>query len=440
MIFRSAPALVPAILVVAAALAAPTRAQSGEGQTGSPDADVPSAEAGVDGGTHWGQWRGPDRSGHCAESAAPWPDRLTDRIERTWRVALGPSYSGPVVDAERVYTTQTRDKTWEVVHAFDRRTGEEVWTAEWKGSIEVPFFATKNGSWIRSTPAVDEDSLYVAGMRDVLVCLDKRTGEERWRVDFVARFDAPVPDFGFVCSPLVTADAVYVQASASFVKLDKRTGETIWRTLEDDGGMWGSAFSSPVLATLRGVPQLLVQGRQRLAGVHPDDGRVLWSQKVRAFRGMNILTPVPFGDAVFTSAYGGRGHLFAVTGDDEGMEVEEKWNSRAQGYMTTPVVVDDHAYLYLRNQRLTCVDLATGEQTWLSDTIADEYWSLVAQGDRILGLSDAGELYLVAADPDEVRILDHVSVSGSQTWAHLAVDGEQIFVREQDGLAAHRWR
>jgi len=31
-------------------------------------------------------------------------------------------------------------------------------------------------------PAYDGDSLYVAGMRDVLVCLDAKTGKQRWRV------------------------------------------------------------------------------------------------------------------------------------------------------------------------------------------------------------------------------------------------------------------
>jgi outer membrane protein assembly factor BamB len=30
--------------------------------------------------------------------------------------------------------------------------------------------------------------------------------------------------------------------------------------------------------------------------------------------------------------------------------------------MSTPVVIDGHAYLHLRSQRFTCVDLATGKQ------------------------------------------------------------------------------
>jgi len=201
-----------------------------------------------------------------------------------------------------VFTTETKNKESEVVIALDRKTGKERWRAEWKGAMTVPFFAASNGSWIRSTPAYDGERLYVAGMRDVLVCLDAKTGKEEWRVDFVKELKTPLPDFGFVCSPLVDGNAVYVQAGASVTKLDKKTGMFIWRTLEDKGGMMGSAFSSPVIAKLAGKRQLVVQGREKLAGVDLENGDVLWSQVVPSFRGMNILTPTVVGDAIFTSS------------------------------------------------------------------------------------------------------------------------------------------
>jgi outer membrane protein assembly factor BamB len=78
--------------------------------------------------------------------------------------------------------------------------------------------------------------------------------------------------------------------------LDKRTGEIVWLTLRDEGGMWGSAFSSPVMATLAGRRQCVVQTREKLAGVDPETGAVLWEQPIKALRGMNILTPVVEGD------------------------------------------------------------------------------------------------------------------------------------------------
>lgn len=355
-----------------------------------------------------------------------------------WRVELPPSYSGPVVSPRAVFVTGTAEQTTEVVAAFDRKTGKELWRVQWPGSLTVPFFAASNGSWIRATPAYDGESLFVAGMRDVLVCLDAETGGERWRVDFVKEFGTAPPAFGFVSSPLVEGDAVYVQAGASFVKLEKATGKVLWRTLKDDGGMMGSAFSSPVTATLAGKPQLVVQTREKLAGVEPETGDVLWEQPVPSFRGMNILTPVVFGDGVFTTSYQNKAWRFDVSKAGDGFRVAEAWGDDTQGYMSTPVVIGGHAYLHLQNQRFACVDLASGKRTWTSKPFG-KYCSLVAQGDLILALDQTGELLLIRANPGEFELLDRRKVSEQETWAHLAVCGDEVFVRELNGLAAFRW-
>lgn len=390
--------------------------------------------------SHWHQWRGPNRTGEC--TGPEWPGRLTaDNVQRLWSVELGESYSGPVVDGERVYTTATIDEDTEHVWALDRRTGEKVWEVSWPGAMKVPFFAARNGSWIRSTPALDGDRLYVAGMCDELVCLAAATGEQLFRVDFKERYGTPVESFGFVCSPLVHGDAVYVQTAAGLVKLDKMTGESVWRGLADDGRnmMSSGAFSSPVMATIGGGEQLLVQGRTRLHGVDPETGEELWGVNIRSFRGMNILTPTPYQDGVFTSAYGGRAHYFAISGTDGDHAVEEKWTNRAQGNMTSPVIIDGHAYLYLRSKRFACVDLEAGEVRWISGPIGDTYWSLVAQGDRILALTDAGELLLIRANTAELEIVDRMTVAEEDTWAHLAVDNGQLFVRGLESLTAFAW-
>jgi len=386
----------------------------------------------------WNQWRGPTRDGQVSGSA--WPARLSDgSLKLIWRLPLGPSYSGPIVAEDLVFTTETRNKESEVVYAVDRRTGKERWRAEWKGAMTVPFFAAANGSWIRSTPAYDGSSLYVAGMRDVLICLDATTGKERWRVDFVERFRTPLPAFGFVSSPLVDGNGVYVQAGASVVKLNKATGQTIWRALQDNGGMMGSAFSSPVLTNLAGRPQLLVQTRQKLAGLDPVSGKVLWSHIVPSFRGMNILTPVVVGDAVFTSSYQNKSWLFQISHDKDRYAVREVWNNNAQGYMSTPVVIDGHAYLHLQNQRFTCIDLKTGKRTWTSPPFG-KYCSMVAHKDRILALDQRGELLLIKASPDKFDLLDTCKVSDDETWAHLAVCGNELYIRELNALAAYRWQ
>lgn len=398
-------------------------------------ADVLSA---ADSSNLWPQWRGPTRDGQV--TGTPWPDKLTDQsLEQLWRVPLGPSYSGPIVTEDLVFTTETKDRESEIVHAVDRKTGKERWQFGWKGALQVPFFAASNGSWIRSTPAYDGKFLYVAGMRDVLVCLEAATGNQVWRIDFAAAMKTPLPAFGFVSSPLVDGDALYVQAGASVLRLDKHTGKIIWQNLKDAGGMGGSAFSSPVIATVAGKRQLVVQTRETLAGVDPDNGTVLWSQLVPAFRGMNILTPTIIGDAVFTSSYQNKSYLYQIAQANGQWLVTEAWSDKSPAYMSTPVVIDGHAYLHLQSQRFTCLDLKTGRKTWTSEPFG-KYCSLVAQKDKILALDQRGILLLIKANPEKFELLGTCKISEQQTWAHLSVAGDELFIREQEALAAYRWK
>jgi outer membrane protein assembly factor BamB len=275
-------------------------------------------------------------------------------------------------------------------------------------------------------------------MCDLLVALDVATGKVLWQIDFVAQLNSPLPTFGFVCSPLLDGDSLYVQAGGALVKVKKEDGSIIWQTLSDGGGMNGSAFSSPTLETIGGKRQLLVQTRTQLAGVDPDDGAVLWTQEVPAYQGMNILTPTVWQDLVFTSSYGGRSFLYQPSVSESGWSVQTTWENKAQGYMSSPIVHEGHLYLHLRNGRFMCLNLATGEECWTTQPFG-KYWSMIKQGDRILALDQRGELLLIRANPESFELLDRRTVSEEEAWAHLANDGDQLLVRDLDGLTAYRW-
>ena len=56
----------------------------------APSGNIHGAEA------TWPQWRGPTRDSLLP--AQSWPEKLdAERLKQTWRVELGPSYSGPIV-------------------------------------------------------------------------------------------------------------------------------------------------------------------------------------------------------------------------------------------------------------------------------------------------------------------------------------------------------
>jgi outer membrane protein assembly factor BamB len=373
------------------------------------------------------------------KESSPWPASIAKKsLKQAWRNKIAKGYPGPIVSDNLVFTVETKGKN-EVARAFDRTTGKQKWETQWPGSMSVPFFAGKNGSWVRSTPAYDGKNLYIGGMRDFLVCLDAESGEKKWSVDFMKRYKAPLPAFGFVCSPMIEGDHLYVQAGSGFVKLNKETGESVWRSLDDKGGMYGSAFSSPTLATLGGIEQVVVQTRTDLTGVEPKKGEILWKRPVKAFRGMNILTPTIFGNSVFTSSYGGKSLLFDLAKDPDGFAINKKWENKQEGYMSSPIVIGDYCYLHLRKQRMTCLDMKSGETKWISSESFGKFMSMVSNGKEILALDEDGTLYLIEANPEKLLIKGKRAISDSPCWAYLGLSGNQLFVRELEAIACYEW-
>ncbi len=77
---------------------------------------------------------------------------------------------------------------------------------------------------------------------------------------------------------------------------------------------------------------------------------------------MNILTPTIVGDTVFTSSYQNKAWLYRVSLEKDQYSVSEAWTNNAQGYMSSPVVIDGHAYMHMGNQRFTCINLKSGDE------------------------------------------------------------------------------
>jgi len=390
----------------------------------------------------WTQWRGPNRDGSVHQEAAPWPESLTPKnLKLVWSADLAEGYSSPIVVDGKVITVETQEKEEEIVRAFDRETGKPIWETSWKGSMRVPFYAAKNGSWVRSTPATDGKTLFVGGMRDVLVALDLSDGNEKWRRDYPTEEKTPLPSFGFVSSPLLEDDHLYVQVGTALRKIKKSNGETVWQALADERAMFGSAFSSPVRAKVQGVDQILVQTRSLLGGILTSNGKVAWTTEVKAFRGMNILPPTPLGNKIFTATYGGGAFLFDVAKEEETLAARQLWNdSKREGYMSSPVVIDGNIYLHGRDKRFHCLDPKTGKTLWSSDDKFGEYCSLVTQGNRILALDQRGVLMLIEANPKSFKLLSEVDLKTPPTWAHLAVCGDELFVRHLKGIHVYRWK
>jgi outer membrane protein assembly factor BamB len=385
----------------------------------------------------WKQWRGPNRDCVTPRKSA-WPTDFST-LKLSWRTPLAEGYPGPIVDERRVYVAETRNKKQEIVRALDRRTGAQLWERAWDGAMSVPFFAKANGDWIRATPLLDGDALFVSGMMDDLYCLSADDGAVRWRLPFYERMGGS-PPFGAVCSPLSEGPHLFIQAGNGLAKITKADGKLVWhRPAGKSDMMENGAFSSPIVAEFAGVRQLLVQTRTRLTGVDLESGAALWEQPVPSFRGMNILTPVVYRGGIFTSTYQNKSFFFRPTKSASGWKVETVWENKTRGYMSSPVVVNGFLYLHNQDQRFVCIDLADGKTKWVAGDRFGKYWSMATAGDSMLALDQRGELLLIRANPEKYERLGRTTVSEQETWGHLAVADDEIFIRELRGVAAYRW-
>jgi outer membrane protein assembly factor BamB len=107
--------------------------------------------------------------------------------------------------------------------------------------------------------------------------------------------------------------------------------------------------------------------------------------------------------------------------------------------MSSPIIINQHAYIHLRNQRFACLDLNTGKEAWIT-TPFGSYWSMVAQGDRILALDETGDLRLIRASPEKYELVGEMKVSEKPSWAHLVVVDDEIYVRDLEGVTAWQWK
>ena len=387
----------------------------------------------------WHQWRGPARDGHY--QGGQWPANLQpDQLKLSWSENLEASYSSPVVDLTQLYTSESKKSDVEQVNAYDRATGDLLWSATWNGGMKVPFFARSNGSWIRSTPIISNGHLYIMGMQERLVCINTSDGQISWELDIPSKLDTPEPSFGGVSSPMIHNGSLYVQAGGGTIKVDPTDGRMLWSSALSRDSMNSSPFASPRVHTFGDSEQLVSLGRTSLTGISLTDGKTLWEKNVPAFRGMNILTPTFVGSGILTATYGGKAHFFEPTlSGDKNWQVEEKWNQKFQGYMSSPVVVGQHAFLHGRSGRMVCLEMQSGEIKWTSTESLGKYCSMVTNGDKILALSANGKLRLMTANPDKYEVIDTVEISDEETWAHIGLADNQIFVRALNSLSVYQW-
>jgi len=388
---------------------------------------------------------GPDRSMALpnVRLADDWDSRPPELV---WKQPIGAGWSAFAV-VNGVAVTMEQRAEIEQVTAYDLMTGRLLWSHGEPGRFEHPM----GGPGPRSTPLIADGLVYALTAHGVLLCLEGSDGSVVWRRDLLAEYGVTPQQevlnvgYGRSNSPLVVRDLLVIPAGgnpdrppASLAAYDKRTGEKVW-----EGGDRQISFSSPRLATVGGVEQILILNEDTVSGHDPATGRKLWDHPWPGRSAANATSsqaiPVP-PDRVFVSkSYGeGAALLRLVPRDDGTFAVEEVWHNRAvlRTKFTNVAILHDHAY-GLNDGILECVSLATGERVWKEGRY--HHGQLLLAGRLLLVLSEDGELVLVAASPERPNdVRGRIQALEGTTWNNVALYGAYLAIRNAKEAAVYR--
>jgi outer membrane protein assembly factor BamB len=379
----------------------------------------------------WPQWRGPNRDGAAISFTEPaaWPQRLTER----WKVQVGVGHSSPVLLGNRVYI-HTRVEDREVLYALDSDTGRIVWQEGYRAPYQVNPAAAAHGPGPKSTPAIANGSIYALGISGVLSAHDASTGRLKWRTPASAN----LPLYGTAMSPVVDGTTVIAHvggdAGGALTAFDGESGAVKWRWSGD-----GPGYASPVIADIGGTRQVITQSQSYVISVSAASGALLWKIPFTTNYTQNAVTPVVHRDLVIYS--GLDKPITAVRPVRRGgaWTAEPVWNNpQISLYMSSPVIAGSALFgLSHRNKgQFFGLDLESGKTYWVTEGREAENTALVRAGGLLFLLNDDADL--IVARPSMVKFepLRHYQVANSPTWAHPAIVGNRIIVKDASHLTA----
>ncbi len=383
----------------------------------------------------WPQWRGPHRDGQTSE---PLPTRLPVEAPIRWRLSIGHGYSGPVVSAGRLVFLDDAGGM-ETAHALDAGSGAKRWSTALGEA-----FADEFEPGPRCTPVIDGDRVFVQTAKGELRCLSLQDGSTLWRTHFSDFGVAWNPERntgigaanrrGNTGSPVVAGDRVLVQVGgtngAAIVAFDRGTGRVLWKSQNDQ-----AAYSSPVVADLAGRLQFVAATCEGLLALAPSDGSVLWRVPFKTLANRNVLTPLVVGDTVYFASHSTGMRAVRIREESGSVTPVESWLNRdLKINLSSPVAVGDSLFGLGASKDYVCVDRATGKLRW-SQPGFGEVASTLASGERLLVLTDLGELRLLGANREHYEELGRLQVCG-KTYSHPAYSEGVLFVRDPRELQA----
>ncbi len=357
-----------------------------------------------------------------------------DRVYVTSAVPVGEKFEPRYDSAPGAHDSVPVSQEHEfVVLALDRDDGSVVWRRTVRRSIPHEG-GHVTASLASNSPVTDGESIFAFFGSRGLFALDWK-GAVRWQRDFGEMLTKHAHGEG--ASPVLWGDTLVVnwdhRGESFVVALDKRTGEEKWRVARDEVTSW----ATPVVVEVDGLPQVVVSGTERIRGYDLASGEVIW--ECGGLSANVVASPVAGDGLLFAaSSYDTRAllaiRLQGAKGDLTGTDAVVWSRTRGTPYVPSPLLYDG-ALFFLRHYQpiLTRVEAATGAERpgpIRLDGLRDIYASPVAAAGRVY-VTDRHGATLVMSSDDPPRLLavnrldDHFNASAALIGGEILLRGEK---------------
>ncbi len=266
----------------------------------------------------WHQWRGPEATG-VSHTAAP-PLEWSEQKNVKWKVPIeGSGSSSPIVWGDKLFlltaiNTGTVDpglpkpedqpkRVFDitnpntiyrfVVICLNRKTGEEIWRRT--ATERVPHEGHhQDNNYASASPTTDGKRLYCWFGSAGLFCYDVN-GTPLWERDLGKASVGAI--LGEGCSPVLHNNRLAIvrdhSGQSTIHVLDSRTGTTLWEKNRAEPNAW----STPLAVNYQDSPQLITAASNRIRSYDLNDGELIW--QCTGLTGNVIPCPVTENDVVY---------------------------------------------------------------------------------------------------------------------------------------------
>lgn len=383
-----------------------------------------------------------------------------------WKHPVGKGWSSFVAVNGYAVTMEQRQE-FECVTCYEIATGELKWIH--RNATRHEDLSGLGGVGPRGTPTIFEGKVYALGATGQLDCLAGATGTLLWSVSIPEALGIDLDPhansggeeyllednslaWGRSHSPLIVGRTVVVPGGGPqggpFVTLlafDVDSGMEVWR-----GGDQMVGYGSPSLFEIDGQPQILLLAESMLVAHDPETGQELWRYlrpgSSSASANTAQATAVGPNEVLVTKGYRAGGELIRVSRVGDQWNSERVWKSTRvmKTKFNSPVIRGDNAWS-LSDGYLECVNVRTGESRWIypdrrrgATGDRPEHGQMLLVGDKLIILSERGELSLVAADPSGYQELGRLKAIDGVCWNNLCLYRDRLLIRSDLEAACFR--